>query len=92
MSFADRLWSVITLTIGLKTIPDLLDTNSTYTRVSHIPTSPHGEGGGVDICKLSWVGGRGSACRSRAGGLSGVRGGVPHGLVKWIDRNAFSEI
>ena len=35
MSFADWLWSVITPALGLKTIPDLLDTNSTYTGITY---------------------------------------------------------
>ena len=35
MSFADWLWSVIAWTLGLKTIPDLLDTNSTHTGIAY---------------------------------------------------------
>ena len=35
MSFADWLWSVISLALGLKTIPDLLDTNSTHMGIAY---------------------------------------------------------
>ena len=35
MSFADWLWSVIELSLGLKTIPDLLDTNSTHAGIAY---------------------------------------------------------
>ena len=40
MSFADWLCWVIEPALGLKTIPDLLDINSTYTAF-HMPRSPH---------------------------------------------------
>ena len=42
MFFADWLWSVIAPVLGLKTIPDLLDTNSTHMSIAyaHI-TAPH---------------------------------------------------
>ena len=35
MSFADWLWSVIAPALGFKTIPDLLDTNSTHTGIAY---------------------------------------------------------
>ena len=42
MSFADWLWSVIAPALGLKTIPDLLDTNSTHTSIAYAHlTAPH---------------------------------------------------
>ena len=42
MSFADWLWSVIAPALGLKTIPDLLDTNSTHTDIAYANlTAPH---------------------------------------------------
>ena len=42
MSFADWLWSVIAPALGLKTIPDLLDTNSTHTGIAYAHlTAPH---------------------------------------------------
>ena len=42
MSFADWLWSVVAPVLGLKTIPDLLDTNSTYTGIAYVHfTAPH---------------------------------------------------
>ena len=42
MSFADWLWSVITPALGLKTIPDLLDTNSAHTGIAYAHlTAPH---------------------------------------------------
>ena len=66
LSFADRLWSVITLTIGLKAIPDLLDTNSTHTHGYRIFL--HHRTGVVDIWKQSWVEG-------------GVRPAVPEQAV-----------
>ena len=40
MFFADWLWSVVALVLGLKMIPNLLDTNSTHTDIAY-PTSPH---------------------------------------------------
>ena len=40
LSFADWLWAMIAPVLGLKTIPDLLDTNSTH-RASHMSTPPH---------------------------------------------------
>ena len=48
MSFADWLWSVIASAFGLKTIPDLLDTNSTHTGIAYVhlaaPDSCHYKG------------------------------------------------
>ena len=42
MFFADWLWSVITKALGLKMIPDLLDTNSTHTGIAYAHlTTPH---------------------------------------------------
>ena len=42
VSFADWLWSVIAPPLGLKTIPDLLDTNSTHTGIAYAHlTAPH---------------------------------------------------
>ena len=42
MYFADWLWVVIAQVLGLKTIPDLLDTNSTHTGIAHAHlTTPH---------------------------------------------------
>ena len=35
MSFADRLWSVIAPAHGLKTITDVLETNSTHTGIAY---------------------------------------------------------
>ena len=35
LSFADQLWSVIAVALGLKTIPYLLDTNSTHTFITN---------------------------------------------------------
>ena len=41
-SFADWLWSAIAPVLGLKTIPDLLYTNSTHTGIAFIQlTVPH---------------------------------------------------
>ena len=42
MSFADWLWSMIASALGLKTIPDLLDTNSTHTGIAYVHLiAPH---------------------------------------------------
>ena len=41
MSFADWLWSVIEPALGVKTIPESLDRNSTHTGVAHVQTVPH---------------------------------------------------
>ena len=42
MSFADWPWSVIAPALGLKTTPDLLDTNGTYTGIAYAHlTAPH---------------------------------------------------
>ena len=42
MSFGDWLCSVIAPALGLKTIPDLLDTNSTHTGIAYVHlTAPH---------------------------------------------------
>ena len=42
MAFADWLWSVIAPTLELKTIPDLLDANSTDTGIAYVHlTAPH---------------------------------------------------
>ena len=40
-TFADWLWSVIAPALAMKKIPDLLDTNSTNSQASHMPTSSH---------------------------------------------------
>ena len=43
MSFADWLWSVIAPANGLKTIPDVLDTNSIYMDIAyaHLTCATH---------------------------------------------------
>ena len=42
MSFTDWLWSVIASALWFKTIPDLLDTNSTHTGIAYANlTAPH---------------------------------------------------
>ena len=90
MSFADWLWSVITLTIGLKTIPDLLDTNSTHTGIAYYYiTAPHacghmryvhhvGQGFGRADGRAERVGARASGS---AGWASGLVGGSAGGLA-----------
>ena len=81
---------MITLTIGLKTIPDLLDTNSTHTDGYRIFLH-HRTGGGGHICKLGWKEWVGLPFPSRRS----VRWVVEEyhmAWVKWIAWNAFSEI
>ena len=41
MSFAACLWSVIAPALGLKTIPDLVDTNSTHTDIAYAYLTAH---------------------------------------------------
>ena len=92
MSFADRLLSVITLTIGLITIPDLLDTSSTHTHThTVIAFSYITARGGVHICKVGWREGVGLPFpSSRSLPCAGKE--YHMAWVKWIDWNAFSEI